>query len=164
MRTRLAFALAVLLFTALAQKADAQGVEPFRSVVLDSVLDPDVSHDIKANDFIKLVAGFHSSPQRLRHTSLRIDKSHSAAESPKANGSAYPNPVRTRLTVPVPGGVGHGARLTVTDAKGTVVAERPVPSSGDPVTVDVAGLAPGTYSYRIASDGKAIAVGNFIKE
>lgn len=77
--------------------------------------------------------------------------------------SAWPNPATSRLTIPT-GNLKTSTSLSVQliDVMSTVVLNsRDVVVSDDGVSVDVSGLANGTYFYRVA-DGSSVRLGRIV--
>ena len=78
---------------------------------------------------------------------------------------AYPNPAKDELNINISGlsqNMEH--RIQITDALGHICMDRIIRSEGNVLTVGVASLPVGMYTYQIYYDKKTISSGKFVKE
>lgn len=75
-------------------------------------------------------------------------------------GIAYPVPAQDVLNIPV-GDVPHDAFVQVLDAMGRIVMQEGAGQRGSILSLDVAGLAPGLYHYRLTNSGQNTGTGSF---
>lgn len=78
---------------------------------------------------------------------------------------AYPNPAKDELNIDISGlsqNMEH--RIQITDALGHICMDRIIRGEGDVLTVGVASLPVGMYTYQIYYDKKTISSGKFVKE
>ena len=73
----------------------------------------------------------------------------------------YPNPAETVLNIPLPQAV---RRCQVLDGQGRLICDRLVKGAGDCLQLDVSGLAPGPYCYRLLHDDHTTLRGTFLKK
>ena len=69
-------------------------------------------------------------------------------------GNAFPVPADRELRIPFRGLQGQ-CDLQVLNAAGEVVSAQRVSSSGNQLVVNVAGIAPGAYSFRVSQGNAA---------
>lgn len=74
---------------------------------------------------------------------------------------AYPNPVETILYLPL---AGQPTRCQVFDSQGRIVCDRLVEGHGDVLQLDMSGLRPGLYHYRLIQDVKLLLQEKFLKQ
>lgn len=79
-------------------------------------------------------------------------------------GLAYPNPTDATLCIPLPELRGACARCQIMDAKGLVISDRIVNSDERILQLEVSGLSPGIYLYRIYTTEKTLLTEKFIKK
>ena len=78
---------------------------------------------------------------------------------------AYPNPAKDELNIDISGlsqNMEH--RIQITDALGHICMDRIIRGEGNVLTVGVASLPVGMYTYQIYYDKKTISSGKFVKE
>lgn len=74
---------------------------------------------------------------------------------------AYPNPAETLLYLPL---TGQPTRCQVFDSQGRIVCDRHIDGSGDALQLNVSGLRPGWYLYRLFEDGHLLLQEKFLKQ
>ena len=78
---------------------------------------------------------------------------------------AYPNPAKDELNIDISGLSENKAhRIQITDALGHICMDRIIRGEGNVLTVGVASLPVGMYTYQIYYDKKTISSGKFVKE
>lgn len=78
-------------------------------------------------------------------------------------GRAFPNPTEGELLIQTPDSGPMDGRLIIIDTRGRTMVDRPLKAESGLVRLDVANLAPGTYTYRLEGrDGKT-AAGKFVR-
>lgn len=78
---------------------------------------------------------------------------------------AYPNPAKDELNIDISGLPEHNKyRIQITDALGHICMDRIVRGEGNMLTLGVASLPVGMYTYQIYYDKKTISSGKFVKE
>ena len=77
---------------------------------------------------------------------------------------AYPNPTSTELNIPIPDFIGTTARCQIFDTKGSIVTDRIVRSNDRILKLDVSGLIPGLYLYRVYTAETTLVREKFIKK
>ena len=78
---------------------------------------------------------------------------------------AYPNPAKDELNIDISGlpeNVKH--RIQITDAWGHICMDRIIRGEGNVLSVGVANLPAGMYTYQIYNDKKTLSSGKFVKE
>ena len=91
----------------------------------------------------------------------------SVKEMPLAEiqGKAYPNPARDVLNIDLSGVENiEGYRISITDALGRPCLDRFIRGDGNVLTVGIASLPAGMYSYQIYDNKKTLSSGKFVKE
>ena len=79
--------------------------------------------------------------------------------------SAYPNPAKDELNIDISGLPEHNEhRIQITDALGHICMDRIIRGEGNVLTVGVAGLSKGIYTYKIYDNKKTLSSGKFVKE
>lgn len=78
---------------------------------------------------------------------------------------AYPNPAMGELNIDISGLPAHDEhRIQLIDALGHICMDRIIRGEGNVLTVGVAGLSNGIYTYRIYDDEKTFSIGKFINK
>ena len=78
---------------------------------------------------------------------------------------AYPNPAKDKLNIEISGLPEHNKyRIQITDALGHICMDRIIRGEGNVLTVGVAGLSNGIYTYKIYDKEKTLSSGKFVKE
>ena len=78
---------------------------------------------------------------------------------------AYPNPAKDELNIDISGLPEHNKyRIQITDALGHICMDRIVRGEGNVLSVGVANLPAGMYTYQIYNDKKTLSSGKFVKE
>ena len=78
---------------------------------------------------------------------------------------AYPNPAKDELNIDISGLPEHNKyRIQITDALGHICMDRVIRGEGNVLTVGVASLPAGMYTYQIYNDKKTLSSGKFVKE
>lgn len=78
---------------------------------------------------------------------------------------AYPNPAKDELNIDISGlPEHHEHRIQITDALGHICMDRIIRGEGNVLTVGVASLPVGMYTYQIYNDKKTLSSGKFVKE
>lgn len=79
--------------------------------------------------------------------------------------SAYPNPAKDALNIDISGlPENEKHRIQITDALGHICMDRIIRGEGNVLTVGVANLPAGMYTYQIYNDKKTLSSGKFVKE
>ncbi|MBR6227636.1 MAG: T9SS type A sorting domain-containing protein [Bacteroidales bacterium] len=79
--------------------------------------------------------------------------------------SAYPNPAKDALNIDISGlPENEKHRIQITDALGHICMDRIIRGEGNVLTVGVASLPAGMYTYQIYNDKKTLSSGKFVKE
>ena len=77
----------------------------------------------------------------------------------------YTNPAKDELNIDISGLPEHNKyRIQITDALGHICMDRIIRGEGNMLTVGVASLPVGMYTYQIYYDKKTISSGKFVKE
>ncbi|HTB32477.1 MAG TPA: kelch repeat-containing protein [Bacteroidia bacterium] len=74
----------------------------------------------------------------------------------------YPNPAKGTINVSYTGVTGFPALLKITDAAGNLVGTYTITNNTGQALIDVTGLAPGAYFYRLSGYGIQTNTGKFI--
>ena len=78
---------------------------------------------------------------------------------------AYPNPAKNELNIDISGFTSlEGCRISITDALGRPCVDRFIRGEGNVLTVGVASLPVGVYTYQIYDNKKTLSSGKFVKE
>ena len=78
---------------------------------------------------------------------------------------AYPNPAKDELNIDISGlPENEKHRIQITDALGHICMDRIIRGEGNVLTVGVANLPAGMYTYQIYNDKKTLSSGKFVKE
>lgn len=78
---------------------------------------------------------------------------------------AYPNPAKDELNIDISGlPENEKHRIQITDAWGHICMDRIIRGEGNVLTVGVAGLSNGIYTYKIYDKEKTLSSGKFVKE
>ena len=78
---------------------------------------------------------------------------------------AYPNPAKDELNIDISGlPENKEHRIQITDALGHICMDRIIRGEGNVLTVGVASLPAGMYTYQIYNDKKTLSSGKFVKE
>lgn len=78
---------------------------------------------------------------------------------------AYPNPAMGELNIDISGLLAHDEhRIQLIDALGHICMDRIIRGEGNVLTVGVASLPAGMYTYQIYNDKKTLSSGKFVKE
>ena len=78
---------------------------------------------------------------------------------------AYPNPAKDELNIDISGLPEHNKhRIQIADALGHICMDRIIRGEGNVLTVRVAGLSNGIYTYKIYDNKKMHSSGKFVKE
>ncbi|MBQ6306954.1 MAG: T9SS type A sorting domain-containing protein [Bacteroidales bacterium] len=78
---------------------------------------------------------------------------------------AYPNPAKDELNIDIPGLPAHDEhRIQLIDALGHICMDRIIRGEGNVLSVGVANLPAGMYTYQIYNDKKTLSSGKFVKE
>ena len=78
---------------------------------------------------------------------------------------AYPNPVKDALNIDISGlPENKEHRIQITDALGHICMDRIIRGEGNVLTVGVANLSVGMYTYQIYDNKKTLSSGKFVKE
>lgn len=78
---------------------------------------------------------------------------------------AYPNPAKDELNIDISGFTSlEGCRISITDALGRPCVDRFIRGEGNVLTVGVASLPVGVYTYQIYDNKKTLSSGKFVKE
>ena len=78
---------------------------------------------------------------------------------------AYPNPAKDELNIDISGlPENEKHRIQITDALGHICMDRIIRGEGNVLTVGVANLSAGMYTYQIYNDKKTLSSGKFVKE
>ena len=79
--------------------------------------------------------------------------------------SAYPNPAKDALNIDISGlPENEKHRIQITDALGHICMDRIIRGEGNVLSVGVASLPAGMYTYQIYNDKKTLSSGKFVKE
>ena len=79
--------------------------------------------------------------------------------------SAYPNPAKDALNIDISGlPENEKHRIQITDALGHICMDRIIRGEGNVLTVGVANLSVGVYTYQIYDNKKTLSTGKFVKE
>jgi hypothetical protein len=77
---------------------------------------------------------------------------------------AYPNPAKDELNIDISGLPEHNEhRIQITDALGHICMDRIIRGEGNVLSVGVANLPAGMYTYQIYNDKKTLSSGKFVK-
>ena len=78
---------------------------------------------------------------------------------------AYPNPAKDELNIDISGFTSlEGCRISITDALGRPCMDRFIRGEGNVLTLGVANLPVGVYTYQIYDKKKTLSSGKFVKE
>ena len=78
---------------------------------------------------------------------------------------AYPNPAKDELNIDISGlPENEKHRIQITDALGHICMDRIIRGEGNVLTVGVASLPVGVYTYQIYDNKKTLSTGKFVKE
>ena len=78
---------------------------------------------------------------------------------------AYPNPAKDELNIDISGLPEHNKyRIQITEALGHICMDRIIRGEGNMLSVGVANLPAGMYTYQIYNDKKTLSSGKFVKE
>ena len=91
----------------------------------------------------------------------------SVKELPKEaiKAMAYPNPARDALNIDISGlPENEKHRIQITDALGHICMDRIIRGEGNVLTVGVANLSVGVYTYQIYDNKKTLSSGKFVKK
>ncbi len=78
---------------------------------------------------------------------------------------AFPNPAKNELNIDISGFTSlEGCRISITDALGRPSVDRFIRGEGNVLTVGVASLPVGVYTYQIYDNKKTLSSGKFVKE
>ena len=78
--------------------------------------------------------------------------------------SAYPNPAKDALNIDISGlPENEKHRIQITDALGHICIDRIIRGEGNVLTVGVASLPVGVYTYQIYDNKKTLSLGKFVK-
>ena len=78
---------------------------------------------------------------------------------------AYPNPAKDALNIDISGlPENEKHRIQITDALGHICMDRIIRGEGNVLTVGVANLSVGVYTYQIYDNKKTLSSGKFVKE
>ena len=78
---------------------------------------------------------------------------------------AFPNPAKNELNIDISGFTSlEGCRISITDALGRPCVDRFIRGEGNVLTVGVASLPVGVYTYQIYDNKKTLFSGKFVKE
>jgi hypothetical protein len=78
---------------------------------------------------------------------------------------AFPNPAKNELNIDISGFTSlEGCRISITDALGRPCVDRFIRGEGNVLTVGVASLPVGVYTYQIYDNKKTLSSGKFVKE
>ena len=78
---------------------------------------------------------------------------------------AYPNPAKDELNIDISGlPENEKHRIQITDAWGHICMDRIIRGEGNVLSVGVANLPAGMYTYQIYNDKKTLSSGKFVKE
>ena len=79
--------------------------------------------------------------------------------------SAYPNPAKDALNIDISGlPENEKHRIQITDALGHICMDRIIRGEGNVLTVGVANLSVGVYTYQIYDNKKTLSSGKFVKK
>ena len=79
--------------------------------------------------------------------------------------SAYPNPAKDELNIDISGlPENEKHRIQITDALGHICMDRIIRGEGNVLTVGVANLSVGVYTYQIYDNKKTLSSGKFVKK
>lgn len=78
--------------------------------------------------------------------------------------SAYPNPTKEILNIPIDETKFERARIQILDMKGVKCLDCAITKQGSLISLDIQNLVRGAYVYRVVSNSKEIITGKFIKE
>ena len=77
---------------------------------------------------------------------------------------AYPNPAKDELNIDISGLPEHNEhRIQITDALGHICMDRIIRGEGNVLSVGVANLPAGMYTYQIYDNKKTLSSGKFVK-
>ena len=78
---------------------------------------------------------------------------------------AYPNPTKDELNIDISGLPEHNEhRIQITDALGHICMDRIIRGEGNVLSVGVANLPAGMYTYQIYDNKKTLSSGKFVKK
>jgi len=82
----------------------------------------------------------------------------------QAHASAYPNPAKGTVNIPIGQNLLEGARFKIFDVRGVKCFDHEIDRQGNLITLDVSNLETGMYVYQVVSGGNAVTQGKFMKE
>ncbi len=157
------YAIITALFLGLASFSWAQQVHHGETFVLNEPIQPTGNDEYSASSYISLEPGFFANPEA--GTSLLFRLSHWGIQDVTSDVSAYPNPTQNVLNIDLLGRpIVRQGRIQIIDATGRVCMEQPVVGFSERLVLDVSGLEPGLYLYRINGIEHEPLKGRFIKE
>ena len=86
------------------------------------------------------------------------------ATQKQAHPSAYPNPTKGTVNIPIDGSLSESTRLQIFDMNGAKCFDCAITGQGNLITLDVSRLGTGMYVYQVVSGGNVAITGKFIKE
>lgn len=80
------------------------------------------------------------------------------------SSSAFPNPTKDKLNIPISVVVPGSTKLRITDINGHTFVDSFIESQGDLIIVDTHNLASGMYVYQVITGNSICSSGKFVKE
>lgn len=107
---------------------------------------------------------FKTELMKFRREDIEISWDVVKENEPQPTASAYPNPTRGNVNIPIGEASLSNARLQIFDMRGRKCLDCALNGQGNLVTLDVQNLETGMYIYQITDVNKVITNGTIIKE
>ena len=130
---------------------------------LSEALPANESHEYVATDYISLLPGFSFSAASQQSAHFRISGT-GIDESQDHLLTAYPNPAKEEIHIPVEGTTPDVSRIRIFDVLGQKCLDCSIGKNGNLITIDTQNLEAGTYIYQVVSDDRILTKGKFVKE
>ena len=130
---------------------------------LNEALPVNDSHEYVAVDHISLLPGFSFSAALQQSAHFRISGT-GIDESQGLVLTAYPNPAKGEIHIPVNVMTPDISRIQIFDVIGRKCLDCNISKNGELISIDTQNLEAGTYFFQVVSADGILTKGKFVKE
>ena len=130
---------------------------------LSEALPVDDSHEYVATDYISLQPGFSFSAASQQSAHFRISGT-GIDESQDLILTAYPNPAKGEIHIPVNVMTPDISRIQIFDVIGRKCLDCSISKNGELISIDTKNFEAGMYIFQVVMDDTILTKGRFIKE
>lgn len=130
---------------------------------LSEALPANESHEYVATDYISLQPGFSFSAASQQSAHFRISGT-GIDESQGLVLTAYPNPAKGEIHIPVNVMTPDISRIQIFDVIGRKCLDCSISKNGELISIDTQNLEAGTYFFQVVSADGILTKGKFVKE